>query len=132
MFVVNTTSQDVSSLEKPGSSSEAGGHAEKLNSEARERPDQTIQRLINEFPAVFDEACTPMVGQPVRIEVELDARPTRAACRNVPEPLMPALAKELKKLESQGIIERTDKGWYQLAASNSCRTQERWWNSSLR
>ena len=68
-----------------------------------------LEKMRREFPTVFDQKCTPMTGEPIKIEVDEQAIPVKAACRSVPEPLMPELAKELKKLEEQGIISKVEK-----------------------
>ena len=70
---------------------------------------EALDRLVNEFPELFDGKCKVMNDGQYHIELEENATPvSTGACRTVPEPYMPALKKELDDLVSQGIIEKVD------------------------
>ena len=62
--------------------------------------------IANKYPSVFDGNCKIMKGEKLRIEVDPLAVPvSTGASRTIPEPLLPALRKELDTLLAQGIIE---------------------------
>lgn len=68
-----------------------------------------LDMLMNEFAELFDDQCTTMKNSTYRIELEDGAIPVSyGACRNIPEPYMPALKRELEALEAQGIIRRIE------------------------
>lgn len=68
-----------------------------------------LQKLKAEFPVIFDGVCRPMVGPPCHFVLKEDATPVSIrGSLPVSIPLKPRLGEELKSLEAQGIIRKTD------------------------
>ena len=70
---------------------------------------KALDKLVNEFPELFDGQCKVMKNRQYHIDLEEGAIPiSTGACRTVPEPYMPALKKELDDLVQQGVIKKVD------------------------
>ena len=71
--------------------------------------DEKFEILRKKYPRVFDGQCKIMSGEEAHIDVDPNATPVASgAFRQIPEPLMPAVKKELDALLEQGIIERVE------------------------
>ena len=74
-----------------------------------EKKKEDLQRLIGEFPLIFDGQCRPMKGPPCHFQLKEGANPVAMrGSRPVSVPLMPRLKEELDTLLKQGIIRRVD------------------------
>ena len=78
-------------------------------SPSAEKMKDDLQKLVTEFPAIFDGICRPMKGPPCHFELKEGATPiAMRGSRPVSVPLMPRLKEELDSLLEQGVIRKVD------------------------
>lgn len=69
-----------------------------------------LDRLMGEFPTIFDGKCRPMAGPPCHFQLTDGAKPVALrGSRPVSVPLLPRLKAEFQSLEEAGIIRKVTK-----------------------
>ena len=95
-----------------------------------EKKKENLQKLIAQFPQIFDGVCRPMNGPASHFELKEGTTPIAIrGSQPVAVPLVPRLKSELELLEQQEIIKNRAHG---VGTSHCTRTEKRWGYPSVR